>query len=113
MAVGVCASITVTSNWQVAVLDEISVAVNKMVLVPNGNKSPENNPEVWVTTTPVQLSVADGLVKTTFVPHSSTSLPTVILDGQLVKIGAVISNTSIVNVVVDVQVERVAVTVTV
>ena len=92
-AVGVCTSFTVTVNWHVVVFagDEASVATYVWVVVPNGNNAPGASPAVCATVTPEQLSTADGFKNETFAPHSSTSLPTVIFDGQFVNVGATLS----------------------
>jgi hypothetical protein len=50
---------TVTLNVHVAVLPDVSVAVQVTVVVPSGKQLPDGG--VQVTTTPGQLSVADGV----------------------------------------------------
>jgi hypothetical protein len=81
---------------QVAVLPLASVAVYVCVVVPTGKNAPVARPAVRVTTTAEQLSAADGLNNVTFAPHLSTSLPTVMLAGQFVKVGAILSTIVIV-----------------
>jgi hypothetical protein len=77
---------------QVVVVLLTSVAVYVWVVVPTGNNEPVVRPAVCVTTTPVQLSVADGFKNVTLAPHLSTSLPTTMFDGQLVKVGGTLSS---------------------
>lgn len=54
--VGGCASLTVTVNWQLALLFDASVAVQVTVVVPFGNVEPVGGTQSTVT--PGQLSVA-------------------------------------------------------
>ena len=54
--VGACWSLTVTVNWQLAVLFDASVAVHVTVVVPFGNVEPDDG--LQFTVTPGQLSVA-------------------------------------------------------
>jgi hypothetical protein len=68
-------------NEQVAVFPEASVAVTFTVVVPTGNKVPEAGDEV--TTVPVQLSEATGVVHVTIAPHTPASLLRVIFAGQV------------------------------
>ena len=81
---------------QVVVLPLASVARYVCVVVPNGKNEPVARPAMRVTTTPEQLSAAGGFNKDTFAPHLSTSLPTVMLAGQFVKVGATLSRIEIV-----------------
>ena len=87
IAVGPDISITVIVNIQTAVVPPDPVAVYVMVVTPIGNKEPEAGPPVCTTVIPEQLSKAVGAVQITFEAHLSASLPTVISEGQLLKVG--------------------------
>ena len=69
---------------QVTVLPAVSVAVYSIVLIPGGNTEPEARPLLRVNTTPEQSSVAVGIEYVTTALHLSTSVPTVISDGQTI-----------------------------
>ena len=58
VTVGGCVSLTVTVNEQVAVLLDVSVAVQVTVVVPTGNDAPEIG--VHAAVTPGQLSLDVG-----------------------------------------------------
>ena len=55
---GICASVTVTVNWQVDVLPAASVALHLTVVVPSGKADPLAGPDTKAVVTPGQLSVA-------------------------------------------------------
>jgi hypothetical protein len=77
---------TVTSNWQLALLPQASVAVQVTVVVPTGNVLPEGGLQTTVGAGP-QLSVA-VVVKLTTLLHS----PTMMSSGQSIT-GGVVSTT--------------------
>ena len=98
---GASTSFTVTVKEQVELLPEPSVAVTVTVLVPDGNAYGDVigvAPILYeIVTDPGQLSVADA-AKLLVAVHTPGSLLVVILDGQLVIVGAVPSTTVTVNV---------------
>ena len=79
--------LTVTVKVQVLVLPFASVAVYTTVDVPTGNVEPLLKPEVCTIEAPGQLSVTPGAV------HETTGLQVVILPGQPVIVGGVLSTT--------------------
>ena len=85
---GGTSSVTVTSNEQVAVFPEPSVAVKVTVDVPAGNALPEVGPAVWVTTGFGQLSVAMGVAKFTTASHAPGAADTEMSTGQVIDVDA-------------------------
>jgi hypothetical protein len=90
---GGCASLTVTVNWQLAVLCDASVAVHVTVVVPFGNVEPDGGTQLDVT--PGQLSFAVG-EKLTTAEHRFGAVVVVMLPGQVI-IGGIVSLTVTVN----------------
>jgi hypothetical protein len=60
LIVGFSVSLTVTVNWQLAVLFDASCAVHVTVVVPFGKVEPDGG--LQLTVAPGQLSLADGVV---------------------------------------------------
>jgi hypothetical protein len=79
-------------------MDELplaSTALNETVVTPMGNNEPEAGPAVCVTTSPGQLSVAEGAIQLTGALQLPGVLLTVIFPGQDVKTGTCTSVTEI------------------
>jgi hypothetical protein len=92
---GTSLSTTVTVNEQTAVLPLASVAVNEILVTPNGKAEPLAGPPDWITTTPAQLSVAAGAAHVTTAVQFPASLFTTRLAGQEVNTGISLSVTVI------------------
>ena len=83
-------SCTVTIKDASAKFPEESVAVNVMVLFPNGNGSPDEIPAVWVIVTLPERSVAVVSSKNTIAVDSDSSVFVIISDGGII-VGGVVS----------------------
>jgi uncharacterized membrane protein len=90
-------SVIVTLNEQKRDKLAASITLYTTVVVPTGNTDPLGKPETCDSMAPGQLSEKTGVVQFTTEPHIAAVDGSVILDGQEIKTGAIVSSTVISN----------------